>query len=32
MTQFPRRLYVCEGFVETGEVIDGELIMRRLSA
>ncbi|WP_406819203.1 GNAT family N-acetyltransferase [Pseudomonas sp. KnCO4] len=27
-----RRLYACEGFVETGELIDGELIMRRLLA
>ncbi|CAB5532235.1 Spermine/spermidine acetyltransferase [Pseudomonas putida] len=26
-----RRLYASEGFVETGEVIDGELIMRRMS-
>nr|WP_225778363.1 GNAT family N-acetyltransferase [Pseudomonas sp. Marseille-Q3773] len=25
-----RRLYAGEGFVETGEVIDGELIMRRM--
>lgn len=27
-----KHLYASEGFVETGEVIDGELIMRRMSA